>query len=113
MRFQKLFAEDSPDSIIVQPKIIKYYRCRIGSEIFGSIFSPRHQKSSCILSKFEAQDGNIDIYPGQIQFFFIYNIAIDGINFVNHYLAYVRWYKPSQNRYYFKTNDEQTCNVEL
>jgi hypothetical protein len=113
LRFRKLFTEDSPGSIIVPPKITKYCRCRIGSEIFGSTFSPRHQKSSYILSKFEAQDGNIDTYPGQIQFFFVHDVAIDGINFVSHHLAYVRWYKPSQNRYYFRTNDEQTCNVEL
>lgn len=113
LRFRKLFSEDSSDSIIIPPKMTKYCRCRIGSEIFGSTFSSRHQKSSYILSKFEAQDGNIDTYPGQIQFFFVHNVAIDGINFVSHYLAYVRWYKPSQNRYYFRTNNEQTCNVEL
>ena len=69
LRFQKLFSEDSPNSIIVPSKMTKYCRCRIGSKIFSLTFSPWHQKSSYILSKFETQDGNIDTYPGQIQFF--------------------------------------------
>ena len=89
LRFQKLFSEDSPDSIIVPSKMTKYCYCRIGSEIFSSTFSPRHQKSSYILLKFETQDGNIDTYFRQIQFFFVHNVAIDGITFVGHYLIYI------------------------
>ena len=31
----------------------------------------------------------------------------------NHYLAYVRWYKKTKNRFHFSINEEQMCNVEL
>ncbi|RHZ90205.1 hypothetical protein Glove_4g15 [Diversispora epigaea] len=68
------FETDSLNSIIIPLKINKYCRCQIGSEIFGSTFSPRHQKSSYILAKFASEDDSIDIYPGQIQFFFVHEI---------------------------------------
>ncbi|RHZ73011.1 hypothetical protein Glove_235g14 [Diversispora epigaea] len=74
LKFRKPFETDSLNSIIIPLKINKYCRCRIGSEIFGSTFSPRHQKSSYILVKFASEDDNIDIYSSQIQFFFVYEI---------------------------------------
>ncbi|RHZ78197.1 hypothetical protein Glove_166g166 [Diversispora epigaea] len=72
-----------------------------------------HQKSSYILAKFASEDDSIDIYPGQIQFFFVHEISTNRINMENHYLAYVRWYKKIKNRFYFGINQEQMCNVEL
>ncbi|RHZ78691.1 hypothetical protein Glove_158g2 [Diversispora epigaea] len=107
------FETDSLNSIIIPLKINKYCRCRIGFEIFGLTFSPRHQKSSYILAKFASEDDSIDIYPGQIQFFFVHEISTNRINMENHYLAYVRWYKKIKNRFYFSVNKEQICNVEL
>ncbi|RHZ67057.1 hypothetical protein Glove_303g42 [Diversispora epigaea] len=113
LKFQKPFETDSLNSIIIPLRINKYCRCRIGSEIFSSTFSPRHQKSSYILAKFASEDDSIDIYPGQIQFFFIHEISTNRINIENHYLAYVRWYKKIKNWFYFDINQEQMCNVEL
>ncbi|RHZ86962.1 hypothetical protein Glove_41g180 [Diversispora epigaea] len=66
LKFQKSFETDSLNSIIIPLRINKYCRCRIGSEIFDSTFSLRHQKSSYILAKFASEDDSIDIYPGQI-----------------------------------------------
>ncbi|RHZ71625.1 hypothetical protein Glove_256g211 [Diversispora epigaea] len=66
LKFQKPFETNSLNSIIIPLKINKYCRCRIVSEIFGSTFSPRHQKSSYILAKFVSEDDNIDIYPEQM-----------------------------------------------
>jgi hypothetical protein len=113
LKFRKPFETDSLNSIIIPLRINKYCRCRIGSEIFGSTFSPRHQKSSYILAKFASEDDSIDIYPGQIQFFFVHEISTNRINMENHYLAYVRWYKKTKNRFHFSINEEQMCNVEL
>ncbi|RHZ82956.1 hypothetical protein Glove_102g68 [Diversispora epigaea] len=184
LKFRKPFKTDSLNSIIIPLKINKYCHCRIGSEIFGSTFSSRHQKSSYILAKFASEDDSIDIYLGQIQFFFVHEISTNRINmenyylayvlhhilgrfvpvkykisdrknakehqkssyilakfaseddsidiylgqiqffFVheistnrinmeNYYLAYVRWYKKIKNRFYFGINQEQMCNVEL
>ncbi|RHZ84633.1 hypothetical protein Glove_78g86 [Diversispora epigaea] len=56
LKFRKPFETNSLNSIIIPLKINKYCRCRIDSEIFGSTFSPRHQKSSYILVKFASED---------------------------------------------------------
>ncbi|RHZ78404.1 hypothetical protein Glove_165g32 [Diversispora epigaea] len=97
LKFWKPFETDFLNSIIIPLKINKYCRCRIGSEIFGSTFSSRHQKSSYILAKFASEDDSIDIYLDQIQFFFVHKISTNRINMENHYLAYV----------------QQMCNIEL
>ncbi|RHZ86920.1 hypothetical protein Glove_42g73 [Diversispora epigaea] len=88
LKFRKPFETDSLNSIIIPLKINKY-------------------------SKFTSEDDSIDIYPGQIQFFFVHEISTNRINIENHYLAYVRWYKKIKNRFYFDINQEQICNVEL
>ncbi|RHZ76980.1 hypothetical protein Glove_186g68 [Diversispora epigaea] len=72
-----------------------------------------HQKSSYILTKFASENDSIDIYPDQIQFFFVHEISTNRINMKNHYLVYVRWYKKIKNWFYFGINQEQMCNVEL
>ncbi|RHZ79784.1 hypothetical protein Glove_140g43 [Diversispora epigaea] len=113
LKFQKSFETDSLNSIIIPLRINKYCRCQIDSKIFGSIFSFRHQKSSYILAKFVSEDDSIDIYLGQIQFFFIHEISTNRINMKNHYLVYVRWYKKIKNQFYFSINQEQMYNVEL
>ncbi|RHZ48249.1 hypothetical protein Glove_554g9 [Diversispora epigaea] len=138
LKFQKLFETDSLNSIIIPLKINKYYRCRIGSEIFGSTFSPRHQKSSYILAKFASEDDSINIYPGQIQFFFvheikqIYNVELWNTEFypksrdciipVHHILGWLTKFAseddsiniyPGQIQFFFVHEIKQIYNVEL
>ncbi|RHZ86357.1 hypothetical protein Glove_52g6 [Diversispora epigaea] len=74
LKFWKPFETNSLNSIIIPVKINKYCCCQIGFEIFGSTFSPKHQKSSYILAKFTFENNSIDIYSGQIQFFFVHEI---------------------------------------
>ncbi|RHZ81537.1 hypothetical protein Glove_119g6 [Diversispora epigaea] len=66
LKFRKPFETDSLNSIIIPLRINKYCCCRISFEIFGSTFSPRHQKSSYILAKFVSEDDSIDIYSEQM-----------------------------------------------
>ena len=103
--FQKPFGEGDDNSIVIRVKINKFGRCRIGSEIFGSTMSSRHVKSSFILAKFVTEDGQVDCYPGQVQYFFSHTVDFpDGLS-SQHHLAYVRWYRHADSsaiRYYFK-----------
>src|SRR2546430_2035309 len=51
--FQAPFDDGLEDSIVISRVIInKFGRCRIGSEVFGSIMSSRHVKNSFILVNF-------------------------------------------------------------
>lgn len=112
--FRKPFGEGPEDSIIINVKMNKYGRCRIGSEIFGSAMSSRHMKSSFILAKFITNDGNVDCYPGQVQYYFTHIVNLPDNRPTKHFLVYVRWYKHASSaniRYYFTA--ERTCNVEL
>lgn len=106
----------SDGNITIRVKINQFGRCRIGSEVFGSSISLRHTKSSYILAKFVTNDGNVDCYPGQVQYYFIHTIDLPS-GPTEHFLAYVRWYKhvSSENiRYHFRSDDDDdTCNVEL
>jgi hypothetical protein len=114
IKLRKPFSEGTENDTIIQIKMSKFGRCRIGSEVFGSLMSLRHVKSSYILSKFINKDGTVDCYPGQVQYYFTHKVDLpDGL--AEHFLAYVRWYKPTSSpntRYYF-SDDEGTCNVEL
>lgn len=113
LEFRKPFGEGSEDAIVIQVKLNKYGRCRIGSEIFGSTHSPRHLKDANVMAKFVTQDGTVDCYPGKVKFFFTHDVNLNN-ELVKHHLAYVRWHKPVKNRYHFSIDDEeQTCNVEL
>jgi hypothetical protein len=88
--FRKPFTQELPDSSIVLNNTNQYGRCQIGAEIFGSATSARHIKSSFILAKFINLDGkSVDIYPGQIQYFFEHRIYLSSQNLV-HKLAYIR-----------------------
>ena len=109
--FRKPFGEGTDDSIVIRVNMNKFGRCQIGSEIFGSAMSSRHITSSYILSKFITNANIVDCYPGQIQYFFKHTVDLpEGAS--EHNLAYVRWYKLSNNnRYYFRIDG--TCNVEL
>jgi hypothetical protein len=96
--FRKPFTEDTPNSVIVLNKANQYGRCQIGAEIFGSIISSRHIKNSFILAKFINRDGNsVDIYPGQIQYFFEHSIYLSSQNLV-HTFALLDGIKPPVHR---------------
>ncbi|GET60883.1 hypothetical protein GLOIN_2v1765140 [Rhizophagus irregularis DAOM 181602=DAOM 197198] len=104
------------DSITIRVKINQFGRCRIGSKVFGSAMSVRHTKSSYVLAKFITSDGEVDSYPGQIQYFFKHTVDVPNGQ-MEHNLAYIRWYRPastSESRYYFHIDDEdESCNIEL
>jgi hypothetical protein len=103
--------------IVVNSRIMQYGRLRIGADIYGSVQAARYEKSSYILAKFVLDDGSIDTYPGQVQFYFKHTIYLNNKS-TTHSLALVRWYEPVQDpaiRYYCQVdNDDITsCNVEL
>lgn len=112
LEFRKPFGEGSEDSIVISVKMNKFGRCRIGSEIFGSNMSSRHIKSSYILAKFITRDNDVDCYPGQIQFFLSHKVNLPNGEF-EHNLAFIRWYKPTNNRYHFSITNDEICNAEL
>lgn len=116
LEFRRPSGGGSENAITIRIKMNRFGRCRIGSEVFGSVMSPRHIKSSYILAKFMTSNNVVDCYPGQIQYFFTHTVDLpDGAS--EHYLAYVQWYKPADSaniRYHFSIDDdEETCNVEL
>ena len=102
---------------VVNSKINQYGRLRIGADIYGSVQAARHKKSSYILARFIQKDGTIDIYPGQVQFFFEHTIYLNNSHPSTHSLALVKWYKPVRDhkiRYYCQVdNDVESCNIEL
>ncbi|CAB4414564.1 unnamed protein product, partial [Rhizophagus irregularis] len=106
------------DAITIRVKMDKFGRCRIGSEVFGSALSFRHIKSSYVLAKFITTDGEVDRYPGQVQYYFKHEIDLPN-GPTEHYLAFIRWYRPADTaniRYHFSiddTEETETCNVEL
>ena len=115
LSFRKPFADNLDDSIIVVNWADQYGRCRIGSEIFGSDMSSRHIKSSFILARFVNQDGSIDLYPGQVQYYIRHSLNMPN-GLVEHKLAYIKWYKPLNlvaTRFYFNSDEAEACNVIL
>lgn len=95
----------------IGPVIQQFGRLQIGSEIFGATISTRYEKRSYIRAKFLAQrDNSVDIYPGQVQFFFQHTIGR-----TTHHLAYVRWYQPHQTRRFNLAldNEDRACSAEI
>src|SRR2546428_2741144 len=74
MNFRRPFTNNVNDSIVIQNRADQYGRSRIGSEIFDSVMSSRNVKGSFILARFVNHDGSVDLYPGQIQFFFTHSV---------------------------------------
>ncbi|GES94182.1 uncharacterized protein LOC110233779 [Rhizophagus clarus] len=107
----------SNNGTVVNPRIIQYGRIRIGADIYGSVQAARHEKSSYILARFVHYDGLIDVYPGQVQFYFEHTIHLNSSRSLTHSLALVKWYKLVQDhstRYYCQVdNDIKSCNMEL
>ena len=92
--FWKPFEEGNKDSVVIGVKINKFGRYCIGSKIFSSLMSFFHVKSSFILAKFMTSDGEVNIYPGQIQYFFKHGINLQDRS-VKHFLPYIIWYQPA------------------
>ncbi|GET54352.1 hypothetical protein GLOIN_2v1788017 [Rhizophagus irregularis DAOM 181602=DAOM 197198] len=116
--FVPIYSITGPNNdIVVISKIIQYGRIRIGADIFGSIQAARHEKSSYILARFEQEDGTIDTYPGQVQFYFEHTIYLKNSSSLTHSLALVKWYRPAQDhrtRYFCQVDDDiKSCNIEL
>jgi hypothetical protein len=102
--------------IVVQPKINQCGRIRIAAEIFGSALSLRYKKNSHILAKFSQGDNSIELFPGQVQYYFEHTLRLP-IGAKTHRLAYVKWYLPVDNhqtRFYCRIeNDDRSVNIEL
>src|SRR6266542_3303093 len=58
--FQKPFGEGSESAVIIQVKMNQFRRCRISSEVFESLMSLQHVKSSYILIKFIISVRNVN-----------------------------------------------------
>lgn len=103
--------------IVVRPQINQFGRIRIGSEIFGSAITPRYLKNSFILANFIQENNIVELYPGQVQYFFEHEVNLPTGKQI-HRLAYVRWFlhTPShQTRFHFQVddNDIKSCNIEI
>ena len=95
----------------ISPSIVQFGRLRLGSEIYGATISSRYEKKSYIRAKFLAQrDNTVDVYPGQVQFFFQHVIGS-----TTYHLAYVQWYRPHQTRRFdlALANEDEACGAEI
>ena len=89
--------------------IMQFGRLRLGSEVYGAQISSRYAKRSYIRAKFLAnRDNTIDIYPGQVQFFFQHTTQS-----MTHHLAYIRWYRPDQRRFSLSLSNENNICTEI
>ena len=77
------------DAITIRVKMNKFERCRIGSEVFGSAMLIRHIKSLYILAKFITDDGKVNRYVSQVQYFFNHTVDLPN-GPVEHYLTFVQ-----------------------
>ena len=97
-------------------QINQHARMQIGSEIFGSMISGRHEKNSTVLAKWRAvNDESIDIYPGEVQYYFEHTLRLPGGS-RKHLLAYIKWYKnaPSSGiRFKHSFMEPEISNTEL
>ena len=116
MSFQKAFTENFNNSIVLRNRADQYGRCWIGSEIFDSVMSSRNIKGSFILAQFVNQDRSVDLYLGQVQYFFTHSVNLPN-QAAEHKLAYIHWFKTvnlAKIWFYFSIRDQaETCNVKL
>ena len=113
MNFRRPFTNNINDSIVIQNIANQYERIRIGNEIFDSVMSSRNIKGSFVLARFVNHDGSVDLYPGQVQFFFTHSVNFPNV-VEEHKLAFIRWFKPVNSanvRFYF--GSENDANIEL
>ena len=103
--------------IVIRPQVNQYGRICIGAEVFGSAMAPRYLKNSYILAKFIHNNNSIEIFPGQVQYFFEHKVNVNQSKKARtHRLAFVRWFiKIPNNQIRFKfqiKDDTQSCIVE-
>ncbi len=116
--FERNLQNDSSNRyVIIQPKINQCGRIRMAAEIFGSALSLRYKKNSHILAKFTQRDNSVELFPGQVQFYFEHTLRLP-TGEKTHRLAFVKWYLPADNhqtRFYcrIENNDDRSINVEL
>ncbi|CAB5380533.1 unnamed protein product [Rhizophagus irregularis] len=76
----------SPKDTIVVPNMVNQFgRVRILAEIFGSVMAPRYLKNANVLAKFIQNNETIDLFPGQVQYYFehIMRISANSILYKN------------------------------
>ena len=62
--------------IVVLPRIHQFGCIRIGAKIFGSVNAPRYMRSSFIRAKFVQTDGSVEVFPGQVQYYFEHEVIL-------------------------------------
>lgn len=113
-----LYEKDQEDILgFMDLQINQHARMQIGAEIFGSMMSGRHEKNSTILAKWRAvNDESIDIYPGEVQYYFEHTLRLPGEPPKKHLLAYVKWYKGASSsniRFKHSFMESEISNTEL
>ena len=84
-----ILEEESEDFIVVLLNITQHGCIRIGSEIFGTNIAPRYRKNSYILAKFIQENESVDMFPGEVQFYFTHTIDLPTGSKM-HQLAFVK-----------------------
>ncbi|GET58955.1 hypothetical protein GLOIN_2v1790114 [Rhizophagus irregularis DAOM 181602=DAOM 197198] len=77
-------------------------------ELMVAFYNASYIEILYVLAKFITSDGEVDSYPGQIQYFFKHTVDLPNGQ-MEYNLAYIRWYRPasmSESRYYFHIDDE-------
>ena len=97
-------------------QINQHARLKLGTEIFGSVISGRHEKNATILAKWKAvNDESVDIYPGEVQYYIEHTLRLpEGAR--THRLMYVKWYKPASSssvRFRHSFMEPEISNTEL
>ncbi len=107
---------DRSNRIVIRPQVNQFRRIRIGAEIFGSAITPRYLKNSFILANFIQENDSVELYPGQVQYFFEHEVKLP-IGRQTHKLAYVKWFLPApshQTRFHCQVDDDvRSCNIEV
>ncbi|EXX74048.1 hypothetical protein RirG_054720 [Rhizophagus irregularis DAOM 197198w] len=108
-------SENQP--IVVSPNVSQFGRIRIATEIFGSALAPRYQRSSYVTSKFIQDDESVDIFLGQVQFYFEHTVPLP-TGAKTHRLAFIKWYMwvpREKTRFHCRIDnqDDKSCNIEL
>ena len=96
---QDLQNEVSNQYTIIQPKIDQCGRIRVAAKIFGSVLALQYKKNSHILAKFIQSNNLIELFSGQVQYYFEHKLQLPtGVK--THRLACVKWYLPERNRFH-------------
>ncbi|EXX67293.1 hypothetical protein RirG_115720 [Rhizophagus irregularis DAOM 197198w] len=102
--------------VVIWPQVNQFGRIQIGAEIFGSMNTPRYLKNLFILAKFVQENDSIEIYPGQVQYYFEHELKIGKEKKVIHKLVFVKWFIPAPNhqtRFHFQVDDIEAYNAEI